>query len=98
MDEREAYTEQARARLNELEAQIDLLQAKAESATADAKAEYLDTVKDLRSRGRELKEKIDDLAAAGEEAWSALRNGIDTAAGDLTQSLDKARHMIESAR
>jgi hypothetical protein len=94
MNEKKAYVEKAQAQLHEMEAQIDLLQAKAEGATADAKVEYLETVKDLRSRRREIEEKIDSLTVAGVDAWSELRQGISAAADDLTRALDKAKRQI----
>ncbi|MBN1399310.1 MAG: coiled coil domain-containing protein [Anaerolineae bacterium] len=94
MSEKETYHKQVEARLEELEARINVLQAKAESAKAEAKVEYLETIETLRAQRRDLQERLQSLAEAGEEAWVGLRQGVDKGLDDLATALDQAADRI----
>jgi chromosome segregation ATPase len=90
MSERTDYQEKVERRIEEIGTRIDKLQAKAEAAKADLKAQYLEAVDELQAKQSEAKEKADELTAAGEEAWSELRGGVDAAISELADALDKA--------
>jgi hypothetical protein len=95
MTEREAYREKANARLQELQARIDLLQAKAKQATADVKLDYERTMKDLRAQQDQIAGQIGGTQDASEEAWEELKTGIDAALTHLRSSVDEAAAKFE---
>jgi chromosome segregation ATPase len=80
MDEkRRAYEEKLDAQLNEWNAQIALLRAKAENARASSKIHYYKTIDDLEEKRNAAKTKLRELKAAGEEAWDDLKTGAEKA-------------------
>ncbi len=79
MSSRDAYVQRMKARLDEWNADIDKLSAKAEVAEADAKIAYLAQVENLRAKHAEARRELDKLGAAGEGAWEDLRAGVETA-------------------
>jgi hypothetical protein len=80
--------------MKEIEARIELLQARARRAKADARIEYAGIVKDLHARREAIEERVTELATAAEEARTELRDGIDRAVDDLTDALEKATERI----
>jgi len=54
MDKRDAYVQKLKAKLNEWNAEIDVLAAKADQAGADAKIAYHKRLEDLRAKRTEL--------------------------------------------
>ena len=71
MATKEAYVQKLHAKIDEWNAEIDKLKAKSDSVKAEKKAEYQKELETLRSRREELKEKVDQLSGAGENAWQA---------------------------
>lgn len=78
-DKRKAYEEKLDAQLKEWSAQIGLLKAKADKAKADAKVEYYKTIEALQHKQNDAKSKLQELKAAGDEAWDDLKTGAEKA-------------------
>ena len=76
-NERKAYEEKLEAQLKERNAQIALLRAKAENAKADAKMNYYNTIKTLEGKLDAAKAKLRDLKGSGDEAWDAVKTGVE---------------------
>lgn len=57
-DKRKAYEEKCDAQLQEWNAQIDLLKARADKAKAEAKIEYYKTIEDMPTRKNIQKERL----------------------------------------
>jgi predicted ATP-binding protein involved in virulence len=76
-DKRKAYEEKLDAQLKEWNAQIALLKAKADNARADAKIDYYKTIDALEHKEKEAKTKLQELRTAGDEAWEAVKVGIE---------------------
>jgi len=80
MDEkRKAYEEKLDAQLKEYSAQIALLKAKADNAKADAKIEYYKNIEALEHKEGKAKTKLQELKAAGDEAWEAVKTSAEKA-------------------
>lgn len=79
MSNRDAYVQKMKARLDEWNADIDKLAAKAEAAEADAKIAYQAQVENLRTKHAEAGQKLEELGAASEGAWEDMRSGIESA-------------------
>ncbi|MFO7783880.1 MAG: hypothetical protein ACQET7_13380 [Thermodesulfobacteriota bacterium] len=96
MDEkRDAYIQKLRARMDEWNAEIDFLSAKADQAKAETKIEYLKRLEDLRAKRRDLQEKIVEVEQAGESAWEDLKQGLENSWTIFKTSLTKAKSEFE---
>lgn len=89
MSMKEAYEKKLQAQLDEWNAEIDKLKAKADSAEADAQLEYYKQIEDLREQQLAARAKLSELRQSGEDAWEDLKAGIDSAwksLGDAVRS------------
>ena len=75
-DKRKAYEEKIDAQLEEWNAQIALLKARADKAKAEAKIEYNETIETLQRRRDEAKAKLHELKTAGDEAWDEVKTAF----------------------
>jgi multidrug resistance efflux pump len=78
-DKRKAFEEKLDAQLEEWNAQIALLKAKADKAKAEAKIEYYKTIEALQHKQDETRTKLHELKTAGDEAWEDLKTGAEKA-------------------
>ena len=78
-DKRKAYEEKIDAQLEEWNAQIALLKAKADKGKAEAKIEYYKTIETLQHKQDEARTKLHELKTAGDEAWEDLKTGAEKA-------------------
>ena len=93
--ERDAYVQKLKAKLDEWNAEIDMLAAKADQAEADAKIEYYRRLEDLRAKRSELEGKIAELQQAGEGAWEDLKEGLENSWEILKTSFSRAKSEFE---
>jgi hypothetical protein len=82
-DKRKAYEERFDAQLKEWSAQIALLKAKADTARAEAKIEYYKTIETLQGKQDEARTKLQELRAAGDDAWEDLKTGAEKIWADV---------------
>ena len=78
-NKRKAYEEKLDAQLEEWNAQIALLKAKAAKARAEAKIDYNKTIEALQRRQDEVRTKLHELKASGDEAWEDIKVGVEKA-------------------
>jgi len=76
-EKRKAYEEKLDAQLDEWNAQIALLKAKAGKVKAEAKIEYDKTIDALQHRQNEAVRKLHELKTAGDEAWEDIKTGAE---------------------
>lgn len=91
MDRKNAYERKIAARLDELDAEVDRLRAKAAGATADAELEARDRLDELEGLRRDLRQRFEALRAAGDDAWDELSAGLEDARDSLSDALRRAR-------
>ncbi|WP_051675660.1 sll1863 family stress response protein [Polaromonas glacialis] len=72
MTKREEYIAKMKLQLDELDAKMDQLEAKAKEAKEDARAKYKEEIAKLRQQSRLAKGKLEELKASGEEKWDAM--------------------------
>jgi len=89
-DKRKAYEEKIDAQLEEWNAQIALLKARADKARAGAKIEYNETIEALQRRQEEARTKLHELKAAGDEAWEDLKTGAEKAWAEIRSAFHDA--------
>ena len=82
-DKRKAYEERFDAQMREWSAEIALLNAKADKAKAEAKIEYYKTIESLQGKQDAAKAKLQELRAAGDDAWEDLKTGAENVWTDV---------------
>jgi hypothetical protein len=87
---RKAYEEKIDAQLEELNAQIVLLKARADKATAAAKIEYYKTIEALQQKQDEAGAKLHELKKAGDDAWEDLKTGSEKAWNEIKIAFNEA--------
>lgn len=90
MDDEAAYKQKIQSQLNEWNAEIDKLKAKADSASADAQLEYNKQIRDIQDRQETVEHKLNDLEEAGEGAWEEIKTGLNEAMDALGDSVKSA--------
>lgn len=90
MESKELYKAKIDAQLKEWGTRIADLKAKAELAEANLKVEYLKQVDELRAKKEEAEAKLDELKNAGDDAWEALKSGMEKAASELKDAINIA--------
>jgi hypothetical protein len=98
MDNREIYKEKAQAKLDELNARIDLLKSQMRGQAADAKLSLNSQVEVLGNKREDLQSRMRQLRSGAEEAWDEIAAGLDRAMDEVEHALDRAGEAIEEAR
>ena len=89
-DKRKAYEEKLDAQLEEWNAQIALLKARADRAKAEAKIEYNKTIEAFQHRQDEARAKLHELKTSGDEAWEDLKTGAEKAWAEVKTAFHDA--------
>jgi len=92
MSNKDAYVEKMQSKLDELDAQIDLLKAKASGASADAEIEFNEQIESLKKFQKKGKQKLAELNDAGEDAWEDIREGMDSAWNKVSAAFNDAKN------
>ncbi len=92
MSNKDVYVQKMQSKLDELDAQINLLKAKASGANADAKIEFNEQIENLKEFQKKGKQKLVELNDAGEDAWEDIREGMDSAWNKLSAAFNDAKN------
>lgn len=95
MNKKQAYEEKLSAQLDEWNAKIDVLKAKASKAESSAKVDYYETIEDLQQKSNAAKEKLKKLQSASDDAWEDLKEGIENAWSDFRAAIKSATSRFE---
>ncbi|PTQ91512.1 hypothetical protein C8R30_13118 [Nitrosomonas nitrosa] len=90
MSNKDAYVKKLEAQLDEWNAEIDLLKAKADKASADAQIEYAKEIDELRSMRDAASSKLSEIKNAADDAWEDLKEGTESAWNSLSQAVKSA--------
>ncbi|UOA07763.1 hypothetical protein [Methylobacter sp. S3L5C] len=90
MKTKDEYIENLASDLKEWSAQIDVLAAKTEKASADAKLKYTEELNDLRAKQDAATEKMKELKEAGGDSWDTVKETADKVWNDLSKGLTSA--------
>ena len=69
---RDEYVAKMKLQLDELNAKMDKLEARAQEAKEDARVKYKEEMSKLRQQSKLAKGKLDELKAAGEDSWDVM--------------------------
>jgi len=72
MSKRDAYIAKMKLQLDELNAKMDKLEAKATEAKEDVRTKYKEEITKLRQQSKLAKGKFEELKAASEDKWEAM--------------------------
>jgi hypothetical protein len=75
MENRREYIDRLAARLIEMESEIHELEAIADKAIAEVKAEYHQQIKELFLKKEELQNKVSKIKDASGNAWEDMKTG-----------------------
>ena len=90
MVDRDAFAQKMKAKLDEWNAEIDRLSAKADAAQADTKLEYNKQVEALKKQREDALQRLNELQSASEGAWEDMRAGVDASWDKMTDALKSA--------
>mgnify|MGYP006309054223 CR=1 FL=1 len=90
MSMKESYEKKLQAQLDEWDAEINKLKAKADKAQADAQLEYYEKVEELRMMQEAARAKLTELREAGDDAWEDLKAGLEAARDSMGKALKAA--------
>ena len=90
MDRKTEYVEKLSAQMVEWDAQIDSLKYKADSATADVKADYNKQIDALLLKRKEAELKLQGISAASDDTWEELKEGTDNTWNEVQTILHDA--------
>jgi uncharacterized coiled-coil DUF342 family protein len=94
-ENRDAYVQKLKAKLDEWDAEIDKLSAKIDQADAQAKIEHEKRLEEFRARREEVKNKLAELQQAGGGAWEDLKQGLENSWEILKTSFTRAKSEFE---
>lgn len=89
MNTKEEYLKKLEAQLKEWKSKIDTLESRTSMVSSEAKTELLREIEGLRRKKQVYKEKWIELQKSGGEAWDTTKEGVEKAATELKQALDK---------
>jgi uncharacterized coiled-coil DUF342 family protein len=87
---KDEFVRKMHARLDQWNADIDTLKAKADSAGTEARAEYHKQLDVLRSKRDEARSKLHELESSGESAWEDLKAGVEMAWDSVSEAVRSA--------
>jgi len=91
MELHKEYKEKMSAQLKEWSAQVNLLEAKMDSFTADMKIMRAEEIQALRAKQHATTDKMKELGKASGEAWEQVRVTADKMWDDLKAGLTDAQ-------
>ncbi|MGB4062320.1 MAG: hypothetical protein WBK19_00665 [Azonexus sp.] len=91
MELHKEYKEKMSAQLKEWSAQVNLLEAKMDSFTADMKIMRAEEIQALRAKQHAAADKMKELGKASGEAWEQVRVTADKMWDDLKAGLTDAQ-------
>ena len=90
MDEKAAYEKKVQAQLDEWNAEIKKLKAKADRAEAEAQIAYYQQIDELQDLQNNAANKLIELKKAGDNAWHDLKTGVEVAKTSLEDAVKSA--------
>lgn len=91
MSTRDEYVRKMQAKLEEWNADIDLLAAKASEASAELRSEYREQITALKAKQAAARQKLEEVQKSGESAWHDLKAGAELAWTAIGEAVDSAK-------
>jgi hypothetical protein len=91
MNNKDQYVRMMHAKLDQWQAEVDLLSARAKQAAAGLRIEYGEQIDSLAGKQALARQKLKELEKSGADAWEDLKTGIEAAWKAMAEGLDSAR-------
>jgi multidrug resistance efflux pump len=88
--DRKAYIDKLATQLKQWDAELEKMEAKAQKAKADVKADYNRQIQELRRKKAVAKNRLEEVKNAGEDAWKELKSGAEEAFKDMKNAFQSA--------
>lgn len=92
MNEKQAYAQELQTQLDEFNAEIERLKARADKAEEPWHQQQVEM---LQEKHRQAREKLGELRDAGDDAWEDMKEGITTAWDAVGQAVKSAAKRFE---
>lgn len=90
MGMKDDYQQKLEAKLEEWNAELDKLRAKAKGAEADAEREINKEVAQLEERRERARARLEELRAASDDAWHDFKAGAERAFDEMSEAVRQA--------
>lgn len=90
MKNKDEFIKALHAKIDQWDAEVEKLSAKVAVVEEESKTEYYKQIAELKNKRSQIKEKLDTLKSAGEEAWEDLQAGLDLAFETMSEALKSA--------
>lgn len=90
MSNKELYQQKLQAQLDEWKLELERLKAQAARTSAEAKLEMSQQVETLERQIEKGKVKLSELAKASDEAWEAVKEGVEASWVSLRTAFSEA--------
>lgn len=94
-DHKDEYAQKLQNVVDDVNAKIADLKARAEKAGAEAQAQLQPQIDELRQKGREVQRQLDKVQAATPAAWSEIKTRVSKALEDLQDAFEKAKEKFK---
>ncbi len=91
MSTRDEYVKKLQVKLEEWNADIDKLSAKAGEVRADLKHDYAEQLEAVKAKQAVARQKFEELQKSGGSAWEDLKAGIELAWAAVGEAIDSAK-------
>ena len=95
MNERQDYIEKMKAKLDERNADIDKLEARARDAEADARIRLHQQLDELKATREDAARRVRELQDAGSDAWESMRQGAEAAWEEMARAFRDASNRFK---
>ena len=91
MTSRHEYIDKLKEKLDEWDADIDELEARAQNTKTELEFELKDQITALKLRRDIMKLKLNEIRDSSEEAWEDIKVGAEEAWADVKDAMKKAK-------
>ena len=95
METKDSYLKKMKEKFDDLNYKWNIernkLEAKTQQAKVEVKEKFEEKLKTLQDRREQMRQKLDQIDNAGEEAWRDIKEGVDSAWQSLNEAIKKAR-------
>jgi chromosome segregation ATPase len=95
METKDSYLKKMKEKFDDLNYKWNIernkLEAKTQQAKVEVKEKFEEKLKTLQDRREQMRQKLDQIDNAGEEAWRDIKKGVDSAWQSLNEAIKKAR-------
>lgn len=96
MDTRELYKQKVEAQIHEWSATLDVLKARTEKLTVQAKLDMQPSIDAVHAKYDAAKAKLDKIGAATDDTWDEVVKDVDHAWSDLKAAVEGTFDALKS--